>query len=214
MTIKKSLFKDFKNNKYLEKYLEKLPNFKEKKTQKFTTLILTLIAFSFFGFFAINPTLSTIAQLKKELADNQFVNESLEKKIQNLSLLQQKYALLKEDLTRLISAIPQSPTAPLFAAQLQSIAQSSNVTLTRLQAFDVELAKISTTTSSQNKQDDYSYFAFSLGVEGPYENLSDFISSFVNFDRIITIESLSLSKVPNKTKILSLSIRGKAYFKK
>lgn len=214
MSIEKNLFRDFKKNKYLEKYLERLPNFKEKKTQKFTTLILTLIAFSFFGFFAINPTLSTIAQLKKELADNQFVNESLEKKIQNLSLLQQKYALLEDDLSRLLSAIPRSPTVPLFTAQVQSIAQSSNVTLARLQTFDVELAKTSTPVSNQNTQDDYSYFAFSLSVEGTYEDISDFISTLVNFDRVITIENMSLSNVPKKTKILSLNIRGKAYFKK
>lgn len=71
MKINKDLLKNTKI-----KYLQLLPNLKGEKTQKFTTLILTFFALSFFGLLAINPTISTISELNKELEDNKFVDQS------------------------------------------------------------------------------------------------------------------------------------------
>jgi hypothetical protein len=62
-------------NLYTSKYFEKLPDFKEKKIQAFITIALTLIALSFFAIFAINPTLSTIANLQKQSEDT-FVEQN------------------------------------------------------------------------------------------------------------------------------------------
>ena len=64
-----------------EKYLGFLPDLKKEKTQKYSSIIFSLVSLSFFGIFAINPTLSTIAKLKKELSDTKFVEEQLRKNI-------------------------------------------------------------------------------------------------------------------------------------
>ena len=69
------VLKKIKNNKYFEL----LPDLKKEKTKKYSSIIFSLISLSFFGIFAINPTLSTIAKLRKELSDTKFVDEQLVK---------------------------------------------------------------------------------------------------------------------------------------
>lgn len=190
------------------KYQALLPNFKEEKTQAFTTLALTLVAFIVFGFFAINPTISTIIHLKKELSDSQFVDDKLEEKIRNLSILQKKYVSLENQLPILYAAVPQTPIAPVFTAQIQAIANKSNVKISRLQVYQVELYVTKTI-----KKD--SSFAFSIEVLGDNENISKFLSSLVNFDRIITIDTFSITKdkESKENQNLQLNIRGRSYFK-
>lgn len=190
------------------KYWEMLPNFKEEKTKNFTTLILTLVALSFFGFFAISPTLSTIAQLRRQINDNEFVNKKLEQKITNLSLLQKEYTLLEKDLPIVFSAVPQTPTAPLLVAQIQFLALQSSLTITRLQVFQVELSKM------QTDKNQPASFAFSLEAQGTTLQLTNFLNSLIRFERIITLENISLAKSSDKEEVLKLDIKGKAYFKK
>lgn len=203
MQINKSLLKLLPN----KKYLEMLPDFKQEKTQAFITLVLTLIALSIFVFFAISPTLSTIAQLKKELEDNTFVDQQLVQKIANLSLLGQKYSFITNDMPTVLSALPQKPTVPLLAAQIQSLAKKYNVKITRLQLFQVDIYP------SVKNSDKSLSFAFSIESLGTSADLSVFLSSLVNFERVITIDTLSLSKDSIRNELQKLSIRGRAYFK-
>lgn len=190
------------------KYLQKLPNFREEKTQSFTTLALTFLALSFFGFFAINPTLSTITQLKRQLSDSLFVDKKLEEKITNLGILQQKYNLLKDTTSIALYALPQAPTVPLLIAQVQALALKSNVSIERLQVFQVELSKL------KEGEDKDSSFAFSFEGQGSYADISNFLSSLVNFERLVTLDTISLTKASEKNEMLKLNLRGRAYFKK
>lgn len=208
--------KSFLSNLPTNKYLEKLPDFKSKRSEKFITLVLTFLALSFFGLFAINPTLSTISQLKKQLTDNKFVEEQLEKKINNLSLLQQQYNLLDPDIPTVLSSVPKTSQVALFVAKVQQIAKFEGVNISSLQTFPVEIAKSepSPLQPEQEKLENYSSYLFSINIEGSYKNISDFLNVLTNFDRIITIDNLSFSKNYTDNNRLQLSIRGKAYFKK
>lgn len=198
--------KSITKQKIKNRYLEIFPGLKDKNTKKFTTLILTMIALIIFGFFAINPTLSTIAHLKKELKDNKEVTEKLDQKIKNLSILQQKYSSLSDDLPKIFSSIPQTPDITTFIGQLQTLSTQENIVITRLQTFEVELPKKDTS--------DYSQFTFSLGIEGSYENLLNFMTEMSDFDRIVTFDNLSIGKAAGSENVLQLDIKGKVYFKR
>lgn len=193
----------FKNTRI--KYSQFLPNFKEEKTQKFTTLIFTFIALSFFGFFAISPTISTITELNKELDDNTLVDQKLGQKINNLTILQQKYTSLQPDLPIILGAIPKNPEVPLFAAQVQAIANDSNVALDSFQTFEVEV---------NNNPDprQYSNFTFALTAEGTYNDLSIFLSNLSNMQRIAGVDILSLIKRSGTSNFLQLTLKGKTFF--
>lgn len=209
MKINRKAIEDFSKSKYLEL----LPKLKEKKTQKFTTLILTLAAFSFFGFFAISPTISTIVQLQKELEDNKFVNSKLEEKIKNLSLLQQRYNILKNDLEVATLAVPINPKVSYFTGQVQAISQDTNVILSGIQINEIELTKtLILSPLPDDNPNSYSYFNFSVGARGPYDNIMDFLYSMSTFDRIVVFDNVSVGKNDDNT--FTINIRGKAYFKK
>lgn len=193
-------------NPQLYKYLNLLPNFKEKKTQAFTTITLTLLALSIFGFFAINPTLSTIAKLKKELSDSKLIDGELGKKIQALSFLQNQYNLLENDIPLIFQAVPQTPLVPLLAAQTHSLAKSNAVTLERLESFEVELSQ------KKGKEKKNQAYSFSVHGNGSYSQIIEFAKNLINFERVVSIDVISITQ-PEEKNILNVNIRGKAYYK-
>lgn len=192
------------------KYFSNLPFLKEEKTQKFMGLSLTLLALSFFGFFAISPTLSTIAKLRKEIKDNEFVNSQLEKKIGDLNKLKLQYSSLQNDLPIIFEALPRKADVPTFIAKVQSIAQISNIQIQRIQNFEVEIVK-------NNKEKDKKYYSytFSISGNGTYEGISQFISSLINMQRIINIDTLYVEKSKNKDdQSIKFSINATTFIKK
>lgn len=188
------------------KYLNSFPNLKQKKTQELTTIALTLIALSIFGLFAINPTLSTIAQLQREFVDSKDVDEKLRQKIINLGQLQTQFATLTPDLPFVYAAVPESPRPAQLVAQVQTIAQQSNVNLVRIQTFQADLLQ----KTQSNKTPSY---VFALTAEGNPENVNNFMKNLVNFDRLLTIDNLILSTGPDGSGLLEFNMRGRAYFK-
>jgi Tfp pilus assembly protein PilO len=203
-TLSKNLFRDIKKNKYFEL----LPDFKAEKTKKITTLILTLVALSFFGLFAISPTLSTIARLQKELEDNKFVDQQLQTKINNLSALQQKYSTIQGDLPFIYSSVPKSPEIPLLLAEIQGLTKQYNLKITSLQAFEAEVEK------KQNDKKEYSSFMFGVSIDGSYDNIKNFINSIIKMQRIINVEVLSIGEKSGDTTDLQMHLKGTAFFKK
>ena len=197
-----------KNIKSLNlQYFENVIDLKNKRTVQFTYLVLTIMALTFFGVFAINPTLSTIAKLHKELADNQFVDDQLGRKIQNLSSLQQSYATTQDDLPIIESSVPKNPQAPILLAQAQSVAKESNITLISTQVFPVELNQ----NSKINKN--YSTFSFILLGQGTISDISDFVDRLSKIQRVISLDQINLTKKADSSDMLQISIRGSAYFK-
>lgn len=197
------VLKKIKNNKYFEL----LPDLKKEKTKKYSSIIFSLISLSFFGIFAINPTLSTIAKLRKELSDTKFVDEQLVKKIANLSSLAEKYNIVEKDIPIVLEAVPKNPQVPLLMAQIQAVAKESGVEIINLQSFEVDVP------GSSNNQKKYSAFSFSTGVQGNYENLTNFISTLSSMKRVISLDTLSINRKDNQPGILELDIKGMAYFK-
>lgn len=201
------ILKNIKKNNY-QRYLELMPNFKQEKTQKYLTVILTLVASIILGIFALSPTLSTIVKLQKQLEDDKFVEQELGKKINNLSVLQQKYSGLTESLPIVYDAVPKNSQIPLLIAQLQALVNESSIQLSNLQTFQVDVSQ----AALSNKK--FSSYDFGVSVKGNYQNMLTFINKIINFQRLITIENISITKVTGvNTTDLQLNIKGTAYFK-
>ena len=205
MKLPKSYFENLSANKYRE-YLKLLPSMEKEHTRAFVTLALTFAALSFFGIFAINPTLTTIAELQKELEDNQMVDQQLTTKINNLSLLQQQYNLMESDLPVIYDAIPKTANAPLLSAQIEALAKRHNLTITTYRIAEVQLA------SNKQKLTKTTSFTFTLQAEGNYQDMMNFSTSLAKLNRIVTVESMSIGR-ETKTNELLLTLRGRQYFK-
>lgn len=185
-----------------EKYLELIPDFKREKTQKYITLVLTLSAAIILGIFAVNPTLSTIANLQKQIDDNNFVEQKLQQKINNLAILQQKYNSLQPDLPVVNDALPTTTEIPLLIADIQSILKDSNLTITNLETSEVKITDL-----GNNK---YSSFDFTITTNGAYQDMINFLDEAINFQRVIGIKDIILSINNGK---LTLTLSGTAFFK-
>jgi len=196
------------NSKNLVKngYIPNLPYFGETRTQKFLGVILTLIALSFFGFFAINPTVSAIVKLQKEVSDSEFVYNELGSKIKNLSELRKQYSLLQNDLSILTDAIPIEPNVHLLFAQIQAASRESNVKITKLQNFEVEVLK-----NNESAEKEYYSFFFSIAADGTFQNILDFVKTIANMQRVIAIDVFSITNREDQS--LGLNIKGAAFFK-
>jgi Tfp pilus assembly protein PilO len=198
------------NKEEYAKYLAFMPDLKQEKAKKFTTIVLTLTASIILGLFAINPTLSTIANLQKQIDDNKFVDQKLVEKITSLSLLQQKYSQVKNDLPVVYSAIPTSTEIPPLVAEIQTIAKNSNIQFNNIQTFTVDLSDKAT------PKEKYSSFDFGFSGEGNYSNIISFMNQLLNFQRIVTISNISISKLTsdeNNAGALQLNFKGSALFK-
>ncbi len=191
-----------------DKYFPKLPYLNEERSQKFFTIVLTLLALSFFGFFAINPTISTILKLRKEVSDSEFVYRQLETKIKNLSTLRNQYTGMQNDLPVITDAITIQPDVHLLFAHIQGASQKSNVKLSKVQNFEVEILK-------NNKTPGKKYYSnsFVISGSGSFENISNFLLTITNMQRIIDIDIFSIATTAKQNEPLEFNIQGTAFFK-
>jgi Tfp pilus assembly protein PilO len=196
--------KSFLTRIYRNKYFALPLYFAEKRNQKISTLIFTFLSLSFFGLFAISPTLSTIAQLQKQLVDNKIVDQKLQEKINNIALLNQQYSQLKPDIPVILETLPTAPNVALFMGQVQTVARTTNVSLSNLQTFEVDL-------SQSNLGTDVSSFVFAFTASGTYDDVSKFIKAVISFNRLVSIDAVSIAQ--SSGGITSMSLRGKAYYK-
>lgn len=189
------------------RYFAMLPSFQNERTKKLTSIILTLTAVIIFGIFAINPTISTIIKLKKELVDKKSVEKSLQEKIKNLSLLQEQYAEIQLDLPYILDAIPDKPQVALLMAQIQSIARDTNISISDLQNMAVELFN-----QNSGETQHFSY-SFSVSGTGTLQDIIAFLSELVNMQRIVSVDTLSIDQTADTGGALRFSLQGSSYYK-
>ena len=199
----KNLFRSTNFEKY---YKDLIPYFKKEKNQQYITLILTLSASIFFFIFAINPTLSTIANLKRQVSDAKFVEEKLSQKINNLSSLSLEYQTIKNDIPFILEAVPKNPEAPTLVAQIQALAEQSSIEVAKIEILPVDLNDRNATNSSS--------FFFELTGSSSFENIQKFLSSLTNMQRVISVDSIQISRIIQEGQGLELAVKGSAYFKK
>lgn len=206
--IEELILKNIKKDKY-EKYLELMPDLKSDKNEKLLAVILTILASIILGVFAVNPTISTIAGLQKQLEDDRFVEARLQEKINNLAILDQKYQAIQKDLPIILSAIPNSSEIATLAATLRQITNVENIELIGLETHEVGLSK---QTLAQKK---YSSYKFTISTKGTYSDLILLLDKLINFQRIITIDEVSITRPTSiKETLLQFDLKGTVYFKK
>lgn len=205
--MKVALNKQFLTSLATEKYLSAImPTLREKKVQQFTTIAFTLIAASFFGVFAINPTFATITDLQRQIADDQFVNQRLTVKINNLTTLQQQYQTIQKSLPIMYGAVPITPDLATFIAQIQKLGQSNAVAINGIQTLPVDL-----TTSTGAGQ--YNTFTYNVDAQGNYNDDLKFLTAVTTFTRLVTVDAVALQQSAQSVTNYRINIRGKAFFK-
>lgn len=181
----------------------------KKRVIAYLYIIYTLVAISFFGLVAINPTLSTISNLKKEYEDEQLVEQALSSKISAMSKLNFQYLQIKSSIDSVYQAIPKSPEIPTFERQVEIIAQRDNFNLSSFSFGALELYP----------DKDKTLYTVNFNIGGSALNetdLDNFINDLTNLSRIIRIDNLNITynKSAQTSNPFTISIIGKIYFNK
>lgn len=189
-------------------YTKKYPDlFRFAERQKFISylfIILTLFTVSFFGIFAIMPTLSTIANLNKQKADNELMFEKLKTKLLNMQKLDALYTENEEKIQRVDTAIPPSAQIPTVVKKIESLAQKNNLFISEIQTGDIAVFP------TVEKTPPLYSFTLSLSLVGDSEDINSFLTDIINFDRIIGIETIG-SGTTNESRS-EVVITGRAFF--
>lgn len=92
-------------------------------------LIFSLLTVSFFGIFAIKPTLVTIAELMRTIKDKEAVNSQLQAKIEALTIAESNYRKIKPKFEKLEKMLPQKVLFLRLAGEINLLAWENEVVL-------------------------------------------------------------------------------------
>jgi Tfp pilus assembly protein PilO len=194
------------------RYLARIANFYQKEeVRAYTNLILSLFTISFFVFFAVKPTLTTIASLIKEANDQKEVSQRLDKKLENLSAAQEEYRSFQEALYLIDQALPETAQSSSFLGQIEILSQENSLDLTSVQTGKHSLKgeSLLVQKSQEEKIKEktiYPAFTINLSSSGSYKNIEVFLNSLMNLRRITDIKNLSINKRSRDQEELSLGL--------
>lgn len=155
-------------------------SFRSKHNHAYAMLILSLFTMSFFGFFALRPTLVTIATLNRQIDDSRELDRRLSEKLNSLVQAQAEYEVVVPFLSKINNAIPENPEYPSLLTDIESITDNSRAdTVSKFQLGSVKL----------NAQDS-GKIGLSVDSEGGYLSLESFIEQILSNARLLTINSL------------------------
>jgi Tfp pilus assembly protein PilO len=190
-------------NEFYKKYLQPLNEEERRKLTGYFYILLTLVSVSFFGLFAISPTFNTISNLNKQYQDDKTILDGLETKLSNLKSLDNEYVNLENNLDEIYSAIPKKPEIPKLMRQVETLAATDNVQITNLNMNTVEIYP-------NSKTDPIFSYIFTVDVSGNQHDVLNFLSDFINFDRIVGLNRVSTGQ--NQESKYTLSITARAFF--
>lgn len=198
-------------NRYKRYYRDLSPLMKTPVARAYTMLILSLLAMSVFGFFAIRPTIRTIVGLNKEIRDARTTDKALQEKINQLSDAQQEYTKVQKDMPIILASLPSDSGFSSLLKQIEAMAKQTGASVSGIQFQDVALygskeKKVSTASSQ------LSDIPFRISFTGDYKNLYRLVNNLSRLERIIGIENINIS---SSTAIeggnLTVNVSAKAY---
>lgn len=169
--------------------------------------IFTLLVTSIFIFFAIKPAVETIVVLQKKLADSKQVLEKVNQKAYNLSAgkanLEKLDPLVK---AKIQSAIPDTVNLKSVTLTLEQIAKNHEASISALQ-----IQPLTIDVKTESKPGILSEISFTFNVEGDYRNLVSLLQDIKSTARLLSVNSVSLTKLSEGGGLL-MSITGKTFY--
>lgn len=168
------------------------------KSHLYTTAIFSFLVVSLFGWYAIRPTIQTILFLRREIADDQIVNQKMEDKITTMIQAQSNYQAIADKLPLLTDALPDDPDAIRVVAALKNLSQSLAASISALSVAQVPLtsqtpsATASAVSEPASKKEKIAAIPISLTVSGPFSSLATFLDGVLSMRRILTIENFTI----------------------
>lgn len=169
--------------------------------------IFALLTMSILTIFAIKPTIETILALQKELTNQEEVLKKITEKANNLSLGKKNYDNLDANIkTKIFTYIPDSLSLKTLIKDLEETALKYEASVSALQIQPLTIA-----IKQQDQKGSLSEVSFVFNTEASYSNLTAILQDLKRSSRLISIESVSISKASEGTSLI-MSLTGKAFY--
>lgn len=194
-------------------YYKRLKQLSQNPLTRVSGLVsLTFFTIAFFGIFAISPTLKTIAQLNKQIEDTETVNSKLKSKVKDLEKAEIVYSQVLESLDLVDRVLPEKNEFERLAWQISWLVVESGVEITSSSFGEFVIV------GSQDKAEGkVQLISLDLSVSGSYNKIKAMLKKITEIDRLIEIETVSLTKNAadggGKSQTLTANLKLKAdYF--
>lgn len=185
------------------------PVIKHPLVKNYGPAVFTLLTTAILIFFAIKPTVETILVLQRNLAISEEVLQKITGKANDLSSGRNNYDNLDQDTKNKVAAlIPDTVDLKSVISILEQTAETYEASISALQVqpFTID-------TKMNDQTGSLAEISFIFNLEGDYQKLIALLQDIKKSSRLISIDSLSLSKV-NDNAALTMSLSGKAYYLK
>ena len=156
-------------------------------------IILSVFASVFLIMAAVRPTLVTVTELKKKIADQELVERKLETKINKLVQARNQLDKFADDLVLFERAVPENYTYANLAKKVEIIAYEQDVSIESLSFSPTTI--VSDTKEPVNTVEE---FLINFDVVGNEVQLVNFLKEVENLDRVSLISSVELAKVKER----------------
>lgn len=182
------------------------PHLKDKKTVSYFTISLSLFSLSFFGLFAIRPTLITAVSLINDVRNLRTLNLQYENKISDVIKSQAEYEKVRDKINLVDYAVPKTSEFQNLARGFETFAVKDGVFINQMQIDRAPISVIDTSKELQN-------YNFILTAMGNYSSIKTYLSHLINWKRIVNISSLDFSREGGTVSgNLRITMKGSAYY--
>lgn len=178
-------FNIFSTTKPLLEYLKE-----RRENQKFVKSIelgATFLLISFFLFFAIKPTITTISALVGENTSKEILSKQMRLKINNIIQAQDNFSKIQEKYQIVEDALPDSPRYSDALTQVRSASQRSLVNLDKINF------NISENTEKNNPN--LNNFSIIANTKSNFSSVVNLIDKLLNNRRIMDFTNINLNNL-------------------
>ena len=202
--------------RYKEYFLNVLIIYKQKEDLRmFLEILLSLVTVSFFGAFALSPTLVTITALLTEIDSKEEIVTKLDTKIQNLALAT---SLMESETARLPlieNAVPATASPETFVRQFEGLAAKNGINLLGVSLGQVtllgEVKKVPPEEGVTPLPEDALGISFSVSLSGNYSELLGFLADLEKLRRPLAIDTTGMTTTETEEgKTLVILVSGRA----
>jgi len=177
-------------------------------------ILLSLVTISFFGIFALRPTLLTISQLVVEIKSKKETIALMDTKINNLKNAQEILLQETNRIPLLDTSVFSAPKPDVVARQFEGLANKHAVNIQTLSFDKMVLVgnSITTITSKELKPlpESSGVMNVSIGVTGSYQGLYPFLKDVENLRIPIQIDTFEIgSKKSEEETVLTLVVSAR-----
>lgn len=195
--------------KYYRYYTYIKPITKNPIVKTYGSTIFTLLSMVVFIFFAIKPTVETIAVLQKKINNAKITLDKANKKAAALSLAKDNYQKIDDSIKAKIETIlPSTLEAKSLITVLEQISKRHEATISALQIQPLVI-----TPRQKDAVGIVGEINFTFNIEGLYKNIVSLLQDLKSSARAVSIDRISVTKSSSGGDLL-VSMNGKAYYLK